>query len=98
MQDNLTEISYVWDLVPGPAFCLVRRQLLTLGMEQLSSSLTRRLDSFASTWINRPAIKQLFGLLDEYSRMLDQISQAGRGLPRASTSLPARLAHGSSAR
>ena len=25
---------YVWDLVPGLAFCRVRRQLLTLGMEQ----------------------------------------------------------------
>jgi hypothetical protein len=24
---------YVWDLVPGPAFCRVRRQLLTPGME-----------------------------------------------------------------
>jgi hypothetical protein len=33
---------------------------------------------FASAWINRPAVKQPSGLLDEYSRVLDQISQ---GLP-----------------
>ena len=25
---------YVWDLVPGPAFCRVRRQFLNLGMQQ----------------------------------------------------------------
>jgi len=89
---------YVWDLVPGPAFCRVRRQLLTLGMEprlrQTVQDFARSIDTcdayhtelladqktrfFASAWINRPAVKQPSNLLDEYSRILDQVSQ---GLP-----------------
>ncbi|KAF3760059.1 hypothetical protein M406DRAFT_343662 [Cryphonectria parasitica EP155] len=72
---------YEWDLVPGPAFCLVRHQFLGLnsGMEQyLYQTVEDFARFFASAWNNRPAVEQPLGLLDQYSEILDQVSQ---GLP-----------------
>ncbi|EEQ30019.1 hypothetical protein McanMca71_007960 [Microsporum canis] len=68
---------YVWDLVPGPAFCQVRRQFLSLGigMEQrLHQTVLDFARFFASAWNNRPAVKQPTGILKEYREILDQLS------------------------
>jgi len=70
---------YGWDLVPGPAFCRVRHQFLTLGSHERLRQTVQDFARFsASAWINKPAVKQPSGLLEEYYRALDRISQ---GLP-----------------
>ncbi|KAF5027338.1 hypothetical protein F66182_539 [Fusarium sp. NRRL 66182] len=72
---------YVWDLVPGTAFCRVRRQLFApdIAMEQhLYQIVCDFARFFASAWNNRLAVKQPPGLLDEYYDILDQVS---KGLP-----------------
>ncbi|EGC47476.1 conserved hypothetical protein [Histoplasma capsulatum var. duboisii H88] len=66
---------YVWDLVPGPAFCQVRRQLLSLDvrMEQrLHQTVLDFARFFASAWNNRPAVMQPPGLLNEYCGIVRQ--------------------------
>ncbi|KPM39356.1 hypothetical protein AK830_g7208 [Neonectria ditissima] len=69
---------YLWDLVPGPAFCRVRRQFLALDVE-MEQHLYQTVEDFArffaSAWKNRPTVEQPPGLLDEYYDILNQVSQ-----------------------
>jgi len=70
---------YLWDLVPGPAFCRVRREFHALGMQQRLRQTVQDFARFsASAWVNKPAIKEPSSSLEEYSRVLDQVSD---GLP-----------------
>ncbi|TAQ84463.1 hypothetical protein B7494_g7212 [Chlorociboria aeruginascens] len=70
---------YRWDLVPGPAFCRVRHQFLTLGFQQRLRQTVQDFARFSAlAWTNKPALKQPSGLLEEYCRVLDRISH---GLP-----------------
>ncbi|KAF4964136.1 hypothetical protein FSARC_7918 [Fusarium sarcochroum] len=68
---------YIRDVVPGTAFCRVRRQFFSLdiGMEQ---RLYRTVDDFARffalAWNNRLAIEQPPGLLNGYHDILDRVS------------------------
>ncbi|KAI1389175.1 uncharacterized protein F4822DRAFT_429788 [Hypoxylon trugodes] len=67
---------YVWNLVPGPAFCRVRRQFLAPGMEQqLRRTVQDFAKFFASAWINRPIVEKPLDLFEEYSDIIDQLYQ-----------------------
>lgn len=67
---------HVWNRVPGPAFCRVRRQMFTLDMDQrLRQTVQDFARFFALAWINRPDLGPLpLGLQDEYTAILDKLS------------------------
>ncbi|KAH9211813.1 hypothetical protein DL95DRAFT_369184 [Leptodontidium sp. 2 PMI_412] len=70
---------YVANLVPGTAFCRVRSQFFSPAptMEQrLQQTVQDFARFFASAWINKPAhtLEPPQGLLDEYSKILNEVS------------------------
>ncbi|KPM42263.1 hypothetical protein AK830_g4295 [Neonectria ditissima] len=72
---------YVWNRVPGPAFCRVRRQMIALdiGVDQRLRQTVQDFASiirfFALAWIKRPTLEPLpLGLQEEYAAILDNIS------------------------
>ncbi|GKU08177.1 unnamed protein product [Fusarium langsethiae] len=70
---------YVWDRVPGTAFCRVRREMFASDMNK-SQGLSQTVDDFARffalAWINRPAALEPSspGLQDSYIAILNGLS------------------------
>ncbi|KAF9883897.1 hypothetical protein FE257_002691 [Aspergillus nanangensis] len=74
---------YVWDIIPGTAFCRVRREFLACDVDvRMEQRLYQTVQDFArflaASWNNSTPMEQPLGLLHEYSDILDRISQ---GLP-----------------
>ncbi|KAI0455010.1 hypothetical protein F5B21DRAFT_514340 [Xylaria acuta] len=69
---------YVWNRVPGQAFCRVRRRMFTsdMGVDQrLRQTVEDFARFFALAWINKPTLEELpLGLQDEYVAILDKLS------------------------
>ncbi|OAA37000.1 Protein kinase-like domain protein [Metarhizium rileyi] len=69
---------YIWDRVPGPAFCRVRSQIFTsdIYMEQrLSQTVQDFAKFFALAWVNRPPNLEPppLGLQDKYVGILNEL-------------------------